>query len=735
MPPVILTGSVVDLSKIKMKWKETYVSEGLNRKVIPAMPKGIYSGFRLIQSISSPRQVEVSSAPDGTHAAVHQSATGFSTTYHDVAGVSTILDLSSASLDNQETIITLSITYIIGADTTANWIAYPIADWDALTDAQRAEKIVLGTVNVPAPATNITTAMILPNRRTVAWDSAAPGNVPWSPIVKNPSFEHGVTSGSGFYTISDWVINDTGSAANGFWRLGATTVRSGAKSLELQKPNLLALTKAAVQYQEIPVLPGQLVRVTGWVRQLIAPTAGTYTFDLHWGDLDSVPSGSTSVVASVIAATDAVFRKVDQIVEVPAAKYVLKTVAIQASGVTTGSTGVALVVDDFQVYVEAGSPQALAAAANSRLEQQILAAAIFEDSIGYQVGQLSALLRFDKVTPASEGSLKVERRDGDYSGANLPPSIDVFGRMLLGNQLLATEAKALKPRISAAVSVVGGVDFTLMWESVPSGQVGYRKYVSAAGELVETINAVWSGTGWSKDVGGVAALKETMTIVAQPQKIIHVRDAANNATWGDGSWDQDPFNFNFNSGAPLFEIIASMNLFGELWLSNNSNITLNGTGKYKRGTRTRFIPAIVGDKTSNENGVYDSNTIGGSHWSGLQYFGTRQLGDDLIIPIVLEEGERLTQVVGYVQNGTTTVTTMKVWRATPVVGVAISGTWTQLGSTQSSTNHTNIVEALTVSGLTDDITTTLRHHYAEFGHSAFSIFGYILGIQVTTTIP
>lgn len=524
MPPVTLA-AVVDLTKIKMKWKEQYVSEGLNRKVIPSMPKGIYSGLRLIQNISSPRQVEVSASPDVSHAAVHQSVTGFSTTYHDNAGGSTILSLVHADLDNQETVIALSIVYTIGADTTASWIAYPIADWNALTDAQRAERIVLGTVNVPAPATNITTAMILPTRRTVAWENEASGAVAWSPVVKNPSFEHGTTGGFTKYSLSDWEAPTTTWSIGHVFQIGTTTVRSGAKSLELNKGSLGAGNCSIEQFQEIPVVPGQLINVTGWVRQLIAPTAGSYTFDLYWGDLDSIATTVTSVTASVLTAVDAGFRRVSQVVAVPVATYVLKKVRIQVSGVVTASTGIALVVDDFQVYVESGSPQAIAAAANSRLKQQLVSALVVETSDTYSLGQLAALLRFDKTTPASEGQLVIERRD--QVGTSLPPALSLPGRVVnLGNNLLGSEANALRARITAPVSVAGSVDFTLMWESVPSGQPGHRRYVSATGQLVETVNAVWGGASWSKDLAGVRA---TMFILDRGFIEQYGRDA-------DASW-------------------------------------------------------------------------------------------------------------------------------------------------------------------------------------------------------
>lgn len=507
MPPVTIS-AIVDLSKVKMKWKETYVSEGLNRKVIPAMPKGIYSGLRLIQNISSPRQVEVSAAPDVTHAAVHQSATGYSTTYHDVAGVSTILDLSNAALNNQETVIALSITYVIGADTTASWIAYPIADWNALTDAQRAERIVLGTVSVPAPATNITTAMITPNRRTAAWESESPGSVPWSPIVKNPSFEHGGTgsSGSGQYLISDWR-NRVDLEVNGRFELGVATVRSGAKSLAFNKTIVGASTGKIEQYQEVPVTPGQLVRVTGWIRQLIAPTGGSYTFNVYWGDLDSLASGSLTITASA-AGLDAAFRKVESTFKVPAGKFVIKTVTIEVVGVTSASTGVAAVFDDFQVFIETGSPLTRQAALANSLRQQMVSALFFEDPSTYAAnGQLSALLRYDKSTPVGEGSLIGQRKDLADNSAQ--PALSWMGRIIdLGKFMLFGSAESNQPRIEGPFS--SNEPFTLMFETRREGPAGkglrlYAGYLfggSTEPGFFLTVNAKHDGTNWTRDVNG-----------------------------------------------------------------------------------------------------------------------------------------------------------------------------------------------------------------------------------------
>lgn len=723
MPPVTLA-AVVDLSKIKMKWKEVYVSEGLNRKVIPSMSKGIYSGLRMVQNISSPRQVEVTSAPDGTHAAVHQSATGFSTTYHDVAGVSTILNLSNASLDNQETVIALSITYIIGADTTANWIAYPIADWNALTDAQRAERIVLGTVNVPAPATNITTSMINQNRRTMAWESVNPEAVPWSAIVKNPSFEHGVTGDTTRFSISDW---DKGTVnVNGAFQIGTATVRSGAKSLEYNKTAVGASLNVLAQYQEIPVVPGQRLRITGWIRQLIAPTAGTTDVGVAWGDADSIPTAPTNITISVNAATDASFRKFDHVIEVPAGSFTLKIVAISTQ-ITTGSTGVAFVIDDFQVYLETGSPQAIQGAINSRVKQQLVSSVIFEEGDTYELNQIAALARFIKSTPASEGSLRIERKD--QVAGSLPPALSLVGRIVdLGANLIGTEANSLLPRVTAAPSATAGFDFTLMWESKPSGLSAYRKYVSRTGQLVETCNAYWDGTNWNKDTAGVPGIK-----YSRDRTAFKIYRRQTDAAWSDAAWEEFLLDWDYSSGAtittPAFFVI------GDITASTNSNVSVSGTGKYRRGTRVRVYDGLHAELISLYPGVYDRDLI--DFFSGTSLLFWQQAGQEFRIPIHLEEGERLTEVRAYTYNGATDTIAFRLWRQTITVGASLAGTSTQVGATQTSTNHTSIIEQLTISGLSEDMTApgTVKSWAVELEATGFGGGPISAGIAVFTTIP
>lgn len=357
-----------------------------------------------------------------------------------------------------------------------------------------------------------------------------------SPIIRNGGFEHGVTGGLSRFSITDWE-NRSDLAANGNWQLGTTILTSPPKSLEFNKTAVGASTARVEQQQELPVTPGQSVKVTLSVRQLIAPIAGVYAVNLYWGTADSAASSSSTVPFQTLAAVDGAFRSVTQMVAVPAGKRILKTVTVEVTGVTSASTGTALVVEDLQVFIENPTATTLPAVENTRLHAQTMDAVVIEDPNTYQLGQLAALARFDKATPAGEGQVILERKDQTYPG--LPPALAQFGRLFqLGAKLLDSEAHALLPRVSADYSVTAGVDFTLMWESGQQGlttgsytQPCTRVYTSNDGQWVLTSNAVWGGTTWTKDVTGQNATKHGIG-----KDGLRTYTRSSDVAWSDAAW-------------------------------------------------------------------------------------------------------------------------------------------------------------------------------------------------------
>lgn len=532
MPSTLLT---LATGETTVRFREPFLTEGLNKKLAVNTPPGTYRGFRLGTSGSNLTVTIVADATASDHVAVFQTSAGASLTLRRTGG-NFSLDLSTYV--NKTVVIALFATYSVGSTTTAEVRAYELLPADEFTGAtENAELIVLGTVVVPGAGV-IAASSITHDRRRMAWEYTAAENVSWSPVLRNPGFEHGVSAVGRPYAVSDWHMPTSIWSVGHTFRLG-TTVRSGAKSLELNKGAGAAGNCRIDQFVEVPVVPGQLVRVVGWIRQLIAPTGGSYTFNLYWGDLDSTAASSTAITASATG-TDGSFRKVEQTVAVPSGVYVLKTFTIEAVGITTGSTGVAVVFDDVQVFVETGSPQALASAANSRLVQQKVSALLIEDTSTYALGQLGALLHFDKSTPASEGRVSLEREDQTYSDVSLPPALRLLGRLFLGESLLSTEALALLPRISAPVATTAGTNYTLLWESIPSGQRGLRIYagdisastIGAGVGFIFTINASFDGTNWNKDITGQVSL--ALQVSAADGVQVYAQTTPD--TWLIGAW-------------------------------------------------------------------------------------------------------------------------------------------------------------------------------------------------------
>jgi hypothetical protein len=533
---MVTTLSTFAASETTMRYQEPFLTQGLNRKLAVNTPPGVYRGFRLSTSGAALSITVVADSTASDHVAVYQTSLGSSLTLRRSGGNFTA---NLSALTNKTVVICLFATYSVGADTLAEVRAYEASPSDTFTVAPEfSELVVLGTVVVPASGT-ISAASITHDRRRSAWAATASEATPWSALVKNSGFELGVTAGQERFAISDWSIR-TDLATNGAFRLGTATVRTGGKSLEFNKTSTAASIGRIEQYQEIPVSAGQLVRVSAYIRQLIALTAGSYAISISWGDADSVATTSTAVTVSA-AGVDAGFRLVEQIITVPASVFVLKTITIDVVNATTATTGVSAVFEDVQVYLETGSPLAFSGNANRHLSSQLTSSIQLEDSSTYTLGQLAGLLRFDKASPASEGRAIFERRDQNASGGNLPPALDLFGRLFLGSQLVATEARSLLARVTAPVATAAGIDFTLLWESVPASLKGVRIYVGDLNNttltepgLLLTVNARYDGTNWNKDVNGQHANALHLSSVSASQLMLFDQDALD--VWTSKSW-------------------------------------------------------------------------------------------------------------------------------------------------------------------------------------------------------
>lgn len=415
---------------------------------------------------------------------------------------------------------------------------------------------------------------------------------PLSPIIRNGGFEHGVSSDTTRYGISNWE-NRVDLAVNGSFQLTAAVVDVGGKSLILSKTTGAATTARLEQRQELPVTAGQIFRVSLRVQQLIAPTAGTYQVGLYWGDANSVASGSTSMPFQSIGTTDGTVRTVTLPITVPAGKRFLKAITLEAGAVTAATAGIALIVDSLQVALEGAAPMETRVIDEARVLPLVADALVLEDPSVYQLGELAALLRMDKTAPALEGQVVLERRDQTYP--NLPPALALQGRLYkLGAKLLDTEARALLPRISADISAVAGVDYTLMWESARAGetvgtytQAPLRIYGASDGRLLLVVNARFDGTLWSVDVPATQAFR--MVLHTGQVKFEYKNGGL---SWADGAW------FSLARIAGLDDVLELLNV--DVMPHVDGARTVGAATKAFLQTWTRFLrvgPAIVDDDT------------------------------------------------------------------------------------------------------------------------------------------
>ena len=161
-------------------------------------------------------------------------------------------------------------------------------------------------------------------------------------------------------------------------------------------------------------------------------------------------------------------------------------------------------------------------------------------------------------------------------------------------------------------------------------------------------------------------------------------------------------------------------------LASGQHITLQGAGLYKRPARIRHMQGCAG--------ILTTAPAGGVSYYVADLFAFRANTDVARWTPVLEEGEQLQSVTAYVSCGPTDVITLKVYKSTQVVGSAAVQTGTQLGSTQTSSGHTAVIEALTVSGLTENVGTGLQGYHFELACTAFATGPRVALILYTTAI-
>jgi len=527
-----------------IRWREPYVSEGLNKKMAVAVPWGTYRGFRLGEdSGAGDRTVNIEADASATdHVAVYQSATGYSMTVRRSGG-DFLLDLSSYS--SVTVIVTLWASYSPAAATTATIRTYTQAEWDA-GPAEKDEVVVLGQVDVPASGA-IAAADISMAGRRMAWQNKTTEHVAWVPLARNGSFAWSVEPVGVLATESRWGAvyweKYLTVGTNAGWIVDDTDPAEG--DLHLAFPyDSGTVTAYLKQYINVPVVVGRRIRIHFKKRMVQEATAGTFDFRVLFSDKDGSVAYSADV--SIDTTIDTAYEDVDAIVEVPAGSVHLKYIDFQLVNAAFGATADAIRLDDVQVWMETSAE--LTNPQSQRKTVELSTGLILQDpdAQGF-TSPSSALFAFEKDYPASNNlTARLTRTDRDRSASLEPPNLEVVGQLYnLGWGLCHDSAQALTPRITTPLLTGGWEDFVLLWEMDGANLSALGKYriyagvgAAAAQGWVVTHNAEWTSSGWQRDVT-YSSHKMHVADASLRGFVLAGHGPSGTQPWLDNAWDSE----------------------------------------------------------------------------------------------------------------------------------------------------------------------------------------------------
>jgi hypothetical protein len=191
MAGVFTTVSSLSQADLKVRFKETYVSEGLNRKFTGVVPRGVYRGFKLIPNGTDMTVTLEDDSDTSDHVAVYEDLNGRALTIHIQSGD---IDIDLTASASTTVAIAIYVEYSINATTLGQIRTYEVSPADELTGAtEEGELIILGTVIVPASGV-IPVADITAQRRTSAGAEIAPEATSPLPLVANPHFNFDIAA-------------------------------------------------------------------------------------------------------------------------------------------------------------------------------------------------------------------------------------------------------------------------------------------------------------------------------------------------------------------------------------------------------------------------------------------------------------------------------------------------------------------------------------------------------------
>ena len=506
-------------AEIKMRYREPFLTAGLNEKQAVNRPPGTYRGFRLGIGGGANVVTVTADVTNSDHVAVYETGSGFSLALRKIGGPFN-LDLSGlVDVVDKTWVLCIFADYAIGVTTSAVIRAYELSPVDEFTIAiENPELIVLGTVFIEANnADPFAASEVNHDFRRMAWMAETVDSVTWQPLVRNGGFELSYDNSSGAFdrASAHWRrFSDSPSDAE--WKTNDTDPRTGRVALEWNSLETAVIVNGlASQELRCPVVAGQLFKFQFYKKNLLVPTAGSQVFRLQWKNNvgDDVGSSSFTIDTSGV---DGSYVKVEGVVAAITGAFFLHSVEFVASSVSYGAIASAILFDDVQVWAEGF-------ALDTGPQNDVRGSGI-PDLYGSSVVLYPPNFNF---MATSTKALVLLENGGNSRGQDSKGSLrilDAEGR-----------AQAIEQPLTGSTDT-----YTLLHEAwtYATSDSGVREYVTPGGELHRTVNAKFSNTTamWTKDDNGATAMRVVYTNAGI--RVDHQEAATD--TWADNAWTSTP---------------------------------------------------------------------------------------------------------------------------------------------------------------------------------------------------
>jgi len=542
----------------KVRFREPYVSQGLNRKLNGVAPPGILRGGVLSTNLAALSATILANPKSGDSVYSYINSTGDQITFRQAGDIT----LNLAPVAGTTVYVALYINYTTIADTAVYWRTYSEAElFGGAPVAEHEEVIVLGQVVVPGagviPAANIT-----PTHRIEGWKNISRCVREWRQVVVDGDFE---LSNPVAYTgteeeWSGWDESTTETSFVGFTPSVTNAVqRSGYKSLWFPLLGVAPQVGYLHWAGRVSVYEGQLIDASVWVRGALlnpGPGAGGH-IGLQIVFFDSAGNlVSSEYVEDLTLSGSFSWTELSKVFAAPSTSVFMDIFVIYDDN-GNSSTG-DIYFDDVRVWVEVGESHDPEPLDDERYSK------VRSNSIEIPVPPISFPLPALATLVSSTLRLRQDSSVGGllqlFLGARGVKSSNPFNFLLqhgaieiervitdLGSQLLGTAANANIARVTAGISSVGVHTLLAELPQVNPALSPIRIYASSASSvsggasIIATINAEWSDalSTWSRDIAANSILLE-LSLTGGLSVYFHPSGSV--SPWTGGQWFSGPPN-------------------------------------------------------------------------------------------------------------------------------------------------------------------------------------------------